>query len=74
MAVFGPKPRVNPFGKMSIFRLLTSCFYSPQKSFFVLEYNKRHFPGLKKKRWKNGKFLHENHRLTPLEKCQFFDF
>ena len=21
MAIFGPKPRVNPFGKMSIFRL-----------------------------------------------------
>ena len=46
MAVFGPKPRVNPFGKMSIFRLLTSCFYSVEKPFFVLEYRKRHFSGL----------------------------
>ena len=29
MASFGPKPWVNPFGKMSIFRLFsTCCFYS----------------------------------------------
>ena len=37
----------------------TSCFYSLERRFFVLEYRKRDFPGLyclKKKIWKNGNF------------------
>ena len=47
MAIFGPKPWVNPFGKMSIFRLFKHhFFYSLERPFFVLEYRKRHFPGL----------------------------
>ena len=47
MAIFGPKPWVNPLGKMSIFLTFwTSCFYSLERRFFVLEYRKRHFPGL----------------------------
>ena len=47
MAIFGPKPWVNPLGKMSVFSTFwTSCFYSLQRRFFVLEYHKRHFPGL----------------------------
>ena len=47
MAIFGPKPWVNPFGKMSIFPIFgTSCFYSLEKRFFVLEYRKKDFPGL----------------------------
>ena len=38
------KPWVNSFGKMSIFLLFrTSCFYSVDRRFFVLEYCKRHF-------------------------------
>ena len=60
MANFGPKQWTNPFGKMSIFRLFkTSCFYSLERRFSVLEYHKTHFPGLyclKKKEWKNGQF------------------
>ena len=38
----------------------TSCFYSLERCFFVLEYHKTHFPGLycfKKKRWNNDQFL-----------------
>ena len=47
MAIFGPKPWVNPFAKMSIFRLFeSSCFYSVERRFFVLEYRKTHFLGL----------------------------
>ena len=45
--------------------------------FFVLEYHNRHFPGLyclKKKKFERLPFLDQNHGLTPLEKCQFFDF
>ena len=114
MAIFGPKPWVNPFGKMSFFRLFellvfiawkafyrsriswktfswpilpqkklekwpfldqnhgltlwknvnfstfwTSSFYILERSFFVVEYRKRHFPGLyylTKKKRKNGHF------------------
>ena len=53
MAIFGPKPSVNPFGKMSIFPTsLTSCFYTLEIGFFLLKYHKTHFRGtycLKKK-------------------------
>ena len=58
MAIFGPKPWVNPFGKMAIFRLFELFVFSVERSFFVLEYRKRHFPGLYwlKKTWKNGHF------------------
>ena len=47
MAIFGPTTWVNPFGKMAIFSTFwTSCFYSLGRRFFLLEYDKRHFPGL----------------------------
>ena len=46
MAIFGPKPWANPFEKMSIFRLFERLFYSLERCFFVVEYRKRHFPGL----------------------------
>ena len=56
MTIFAPKPGVNPFGNMSIFRLFkTSCFYSLEKRFFVLECRKRHFPGLDCLKKKVGK-------------------
>ena len=78
MAIFGPKPWINPFGKMSIFRLFwTSCFYSLERLFSVLDYRKRHCFGLyclKKKKLEKWPFLDQNHGLTPLEKCQFLDF
>ena len=48
MAIFGPKPWVNPFGKISIFRPFEPLFFffSLERSFFVLEYDKTHFSGL----------------------------
>ena len=54
----------------------SSCFYSLERRLFVLEYRKRHFPGLYclKKKFEKWPFLFQNHELTPLEKCQFFDF
>ena len=60
MAIFGPKPWVNPVEKMSIFQLLERLFYSLERRFFVVEYRKRYFPGLyclKKICWKNGHFF-----------------
>ena len=60
MAIFGPKPWVNPLGKMSIFQVFdllvfvrqftnVHCQKSPyslERRFFVLEYRKGHFPGI----------------------------
>ena len=78
MAIFGPKPSVNHFGKISIFRLFKLFVFIAQKGvLFVLEYRKRNFPSLyclKKKKLKTWPFLDQNHGLTPLEKWQFFDF
>ena len=48
MAIFGPKAWVNPFAKISIFRVfeLVLFIYSLERRFFALEYRKTHFPGL----------------------------
>ena len=47
MTIFGPKPRVNPFKKISIFRLFELLIFIALKGiFFVQEYRKRNFPGL----------------------------
>ena len=44
MAIFGPKLWVNPFRKMSIFRLFGLLVFIASKGIFlVLEYRKRHF-------------------------------
>ena len=78
MASFGPKPSLNPCGKMAIFlTFLTSCFYNLEKRFFVLEYRKRQFSYLfylKKKKLEKWPFFDQNHGLTPFEKCQIIDF
>ena len=78
MAIFGSKPWVNRLRKNVNFSTFwTSCFYSLERRFFVLEYYKRHFPGLycqKKTKLEKWPFLDQNHGLTPWEKCQFFDF
>ena len=37
MAIFGPKPQVNPFGKMSIFRLFDLLLFIAQKGVFSLQ-------------------------------------
>ena len=60
MAIFTPKLCLNPFEKMPIFQLFKLLlFIAYEGIFFVLEYHKRHFPGLyclKKKTWNNGNF------------------
>ena len=56
MAIFRPTPWVNHFGKMSIFQLFKLLVFIAKKSlFFVLEYRKRHFPGLYCLKKKGGK-------------------
>ena len=60
MAIIERKPRVNPFGKMSIFGLFELLVFIAQKRpSFVLKYLKKTFswPTLpKKKSWKIGHF------------------
>ena len=77
MAISGPKPWVNLFGKMSIFRLFELLVFIAQKgSFFVLEYRKRRFSALyclKKKSSKNGHFWTKTMGQPLQKKCQFFD-
>ena len=79
MAIFGPKSRVlTPLQKSQFFDCLNFFYFIAYKGvLFVLEYRKRYFPGLiflKKKKLEKWQFLDQNHGLTPLEKCQFFDF
>ena len=45
MAFSAPKPWVNPFRKKSVFSLLQLLIVIEfERRFFVLEYDKRHFP------------------------------
>ena len=75
MAIFGPKPWVNPFGKMSIFRLFEVPVFIVQKGNFSFQNIVKDiflaYIGLKK-RLEKWRLLDENHGLTPLKKCQFF--
>ena len=71
-----PITGLTPLEKCQYSTVWTSCFYSLERRFFVLEYHERHFPGLYcvKKKVEKWPFLERNHGLNPLEKCQFFDF
>ena len=77
IAISGPKPWVNPFGKMSIFRLFELLVFIAQKGVFsfqnIVNDIFQAYIALKKKleKWP---FLDQNHGLTPFEKCQFLDF
>ena len=59
---------------LSTFR--SSCLYSQERRFFILEYHKTHFPGLYclKKKLEKLRNLDQNHGLTLLEKVNFFLF
>ena len=75
MAIFGREPWVNPVWKMSIFfTFWTSCFYSLERRFFVLEYHKRHFPGLYCLKKKVGKkaIFGPKPWVNPFEKIAIF--
>ena len=79
MAIFGPKPWVNPFGKMSIFRLFELLVFIAQKSVFSFQnILKDIFLAYVtyKKKLEKWPFQDETHGLTPLGKisiCRFFD-
>ena len=77
MAIFGPKAWVNPFGKISIFRFFELFVFIAQTGGFLFQNIVKDiflpYISLKKK-LEQWSFLDQNHGLTPLEKCQFFDF
>ena len=76
MAIFGRKSWVTALEKCQFIDFLNLFFYSLKRRFFVLEYGKRHFLGhyCVKRKLEKWQFLNQNHGLTPLEKCQFFNF
>ena len=68
---------LTPSEKCHFLDFLIFLFLKLEKAFFfILEYRRRQFSGLcgLKKKLEKWSFLYQNHGLTPLEKCQFFDF
>ena len=77
MAIFRPKPWVNPFRKSSIFRHFELLVFIAQKGIFSFQ-NIVKIIFLtniaEKKMLEKRPYWDQNHGLTLLEKCQFFDF
>ena len=77
MAIFGSKPWVTPFRKMSLFRLFELLVFIAQKGIFSFQNIVRDVFLVyvaKKKKFEKWPFLDQNHGITTLEKCDFFDF
>ena len=77
MAIFGPKPWVHSFGKLSLFRLFELFVFIAQKGdFSFYNFVKDIFLAYItfKKKQEKCPFLDQNYGLTALKKCQFFDF
>ena len=77
MANFEQNHGLTPLEKCHFFDSLKFFFYCVEMYFFVLEYHKPHFPGLyclKKEKMEKWPIFEQDHGLTPLQKCQFFDF
>ena len=77
IGLFAPKPWVNHFRKMSIFRLFDLLVFIAQKGIFRSRISYKTFSWSllpKKRNLEKWPFLDQNSGLTPLQKCQFFDF
>ena len=75
MAIFGPKPLVNPFGKILVFRLFEFLFFfSLERRCFVLKYRRRHFLGLYclKKKVEKLRFFGPKPWVNPFGKITIF--
>ena len=75
MVLFGLEPLVNPFGKMSIFRLFELLVFIAQKGFFFIQNIVKDiflaYIALKQS-WKNGHFWTQNHGLATFRKMSIF--
>ena len=68
---------LTPLEKCQFFVFVNFTFLQPRKAFFSFQdIIKDIFLGYiaKKKKLEKWLFLDQNHGLTPLEKCQFFEF
>ena len=77
MAHFWRKPWKNLWRNLNSSTFSTSCLYSLERRFFVLQYRKRHFHGLsclKKQSWKNGHFSTKNKRQPLWKNVNFSTF
>ena len=77
MAIFGPKPCVNPFGKSSIFRHFELLVFIAQKGIFSFQNIVKVIlltNIAEKKMLEKWPYSDQKHGLTPLEKFKFFDF
>ena len=77
MAIFRPKPWVNPLVKCQFFDFLNFLLLKPRKEFFRSTISYSIFSwsiSPKRKKLEKWPFLDQNHGLTPLRKYQFFDF
>ena len=71
MAIFGPKAWVNPFQKMSIFRLFELLVFIAQNGVFSFQNFVKDILMTyiaEKKKFEKWPFLDRKHGLTPLEK------
>ena len=77
MAIFGPKPWVNPFRKIFIFRLFELLVFIAQTGVFSLQNIVKDiflaYIALKKS-WKNGHFSTKTMGYPLWKKIRFFDF
>ena len=68
---------LTPLERCQFFDFLNSFFFQPRRAFFrsTISQNTFSFSILpKNKKFEKWPFLDQNHGLTPLPKCQFFDF
>ena len=74
MAIFGPKPQINPLEKYQFFDFLNFLFLRVRKAFFSSRIFKRHFPGLYCRKKKVGKMTIFGPKpwLNPFEKMSIF--
>ena len=70
------KHGLTPWKNVNFSIFWTSCFYSPERRFFLLEYPKRHFTGLYylQKKLEKWPFLDHKHGLTPWKNVNFSSF
>ena len=77
MAIFVPKPCVNPFDKTCIFQSFELVFFIAQKGDFSCQNIVKDifvaFIAFKNKLQK-WPFLDQNHCLTPSKRCEFLNF
>ena len=77
MAIFGTRPWVNPFGKMSIFRILELLVLITQKGRFSFQISLKVIFLTNiffKKRLEKRSYLDQNSGLTPLKNVKFSTF